>query len=1609
MKALIPSVSSVQKLMDLNAEDQVRVMKMCADGDAYLGDAVMSDVNAPTAPEPAQDGTAPTSTTAELAKKSKKGSVPPSLCPLTGIRTSTLFQLMPPPSSGLQIELAKSGRSACRQCSKFIQEDSIRMGYMALSEQTGFEVPEWNHLTCFFGPDCKLALPADLNMAKGFDKLPVGHKCEVRGEWQRAILRRVLATLKEKEAILPPEFPVNSGNSSVSDSGASDAKVATVEALAVLEDIFTSQETKIPSGSIFDILSLDSCEFSYTNGCGSMSDDQRRSVQGDEPRLASALMKLMENVVFNNTPLSVRDIADLGLRQDLLPLRSEASTALAKSPSDSLETLLDLAYSAQTLFPFVQVYTGTEAPLTQARGRRTKDVAEPVLLTEEEVKALPLMPIDAPGAAPATSGNKGRGKKSRGKDSEAEVDVTASTSNSNPTYEPAEANADGIFIRQYGDKRYAWSPLLTPESPHYIDVIPARKTKAALASAVAEIAVAECRELQGLWSGVSLPIIKWAIDSTKGVPAFADATIEIVDRDGKRVTAPILFNGVSNDNITTMIGDAVPRLDLHDIHVRICGVVTSVDTTISTTTSASSSSTTAVTPASSSTTASLSTALLHIPHMDIPLLRAYTAKNCSLGSVAPLWTWSRYVLQRNDLMYALWSNALKVDAALKEMLAQPTPIPIPSSASQSTSITADDADAVAETTGKATRGKKKGKSAPATASTTPTAATDAVEADTLPKDYPEPMLPAKVRAVLNAMLEAALIIGTKSAAVDAPIAVHGAATASAETLGGASPGGMSLQGAIAVIGADRRALKAFESQFTAERVTAPAMKKLLIANGLERLSHGVEAFANGINLLYRGRFPDCPVCGQRSLQEEYGQYKCSAYVDSFTPCHFTAETLKMEAPDIPEELRDTFPIFDNYKFVPHPLPLDALRAKALHEQRSWADQDAAAAARLREGLRRRRFLEENEANDDSGRHASNRVIVKGRVAVSDAAELAVNHHVVDPGAYTVVRNGREKVKYRRDIDPYSVTLVATDILNDRNSYAKLQLLKRDDAQVYVLQKEWGRVGTSSGGVTTHTFSTLATGIAAFEEEFLEKSGNEWGQRPYVAKRGFLYPVSSESFAEDEEDEEDCVACTLPDRLIRILERICNKDEVSRTLRALRLDVNRLPAGKLTVERVKEGYACLAAMDHLLRQAWNRSGETASEITSNTAESTNIIANVERARQTAQSSQDTVSDSIASDSAPAEAAEHPSQSPEEPEEQSEARKQELEELKKNTVPPLTPQERAQLIGWNNRYFTLIPHHLGTRQTYTFHDVLLNPHVVSCLARVMEESAFLERLINVAETVKALTNGNGDSNANVATPAVVASGAPSATMLNSAASAVTAVSADATADDEEECKNGGSVKRSKVTVDATATTIVNTDTMTDTTTTTSTIVTTTSSPTSSTVSVTTSSTTTTSSSVDTQLLHPLDRHYRALKATLEPIPHDSHEFSLIRDYLLRTHAPTHSDYALELIDVVKVSREGEAARYQQAVDRVYVDIESAIKAEKEGKRARDEDVQDRLNRKLLWHGTRTANVAGILKSGLKISPVGSIITGKLFGEGIYMGTFISATIVLTHAFAACSSCS
>ena len=113
-----------------------------------------------------------------------------------------------------------------------------------------------------------------------------------------------------------------------------------------------------------------------------------------------------------------------------------------------------------------------------------------------------------------------------------------------------------------------------------------------------------------------------------------------------------------------------------------------------------------------------------------------------------------------------------------------------------------------------------------------------------------------------------------------------------------------------------------------------------------------------------------------------------------------------------------------------------------------------------------------------------------------------------------------------------------------------------------------------------------------------------------------------------------------------------------------------------------------------------------------------------------------------------------------------------------------------------------------------------------------------------------------------------------------------------------------------------------------------------------------------------VNPIDRKYDQLKIDIQPMEKKSKEFKLVEKSIKSTHASTHNLYTMEVLDLFSLDKSNETAQFNNCG-----------------------------NSKLLFHGSRLSNWAGILGNGLKIAPPEAPVTGYMFGKGVYFADMSS----------------
>lgn len=125
-----------------------------------------------------------------------------------------------------------------------------------------------------------------------------------------------------------------------------------------------------------------------------------------------------------------------------------------------------------------------------------------------------------------------------------------------------------------------------------------------------------------------------------------------------------------------------------------------------------------------------------------------------------------------------------------------------------------------------------------------------------------------------------------------------------------------------------------------------------------------------------------------------------------------------------------------------------------------------------------------------------------------------------------------------------------------------------------------------------------------------------------------------------------------------------------------------------------------------------------------------------------------------------------------------------------------------------------------------------------------------------------------------------------------------------------------------------------------------------------------------------LHPTDRKYKSLGINLTPVERDDEIFAVLEKFVYNTHAPTHNNYGLKVLDIIEVDRPAEAVAFPR----------------------RSASID---NHQFMWHGSRMSNWVGILSQGLRIAPPEAPVTGYMFGKGVYFADISSKSANYCHA--------
>uniref|UniRef100_A0A6B2KY06 Poly [ADP-ribose] polymerase n=1 Tax=Arcella intermedia TaxID=1963864 RepID=A0A6B2KY06_9EUKA len=176
----------------------------------------------------------------------------------------------------------------------------------------------------------------------------------------------------------------------------------------------------------------------------------------------------------------------------------------------------------------------------------------------------------------------------------------------------------------------------------------------------------------------------------------------------------------------------------------------------------------------------------------------------------------------------------------------------------------------------------------------------------------------------------------------------------------------------------------------------------------------------------------------------------------------------------------------------------------------------------------------------------------------------------------------------KNMELFNVLLTQTDIKSGDNKFYQLLLFdKNGKGESFGVYRKWGRVGTTIGGYTVSTPSDFSSALEFFEEQYLDKTGNEWKDRHQFKKMpGKYLPVevdnSQNTKEQPSEQINENIPCYLDPRVADVINLIFDVNMLTREMKELEIDVRKMPLGKLTTSSIQKGYSVLTEIDTLLK-------------------------------------------------------------------------------------------------------------------------------------------------------------------------------------------------------------------------------------------------------------------------------------------------------------------------------------------------------------------------------------------------------------------------------------------
>ncbi|KAE9552545.1 hypothetical protein FO519_004242 [Halicephalobus sp. NKZ332] len=352
-----------------------------------------------------------------------------------------------------------------------------------------------------------------------------------------------------------------------------------------------------------------------------------------------------------------------------------------------------------------------------------------------------------------------------------------------------------------------------------------------------------------------------------------------------------------------------------------------------------------------------------------------------------------------------------------------------------------------------------------------------------------------------------------------------------------------------------------------DHLTQEEIETILQANGrYKRKKDGKEGTVDQLaDCIIFGVPEKCPDCDNGTLfyNTQFHKYTCHGYISEYTRCTYGSRNPTRSVIKIPKSIRE-----QNEFLKTHVFP-------NLPERYYAPGMDEINSVQVDDPLKKLKKKRKSEVAESK---SSKSAIVKNGCSIDGDCEVAEIAHV---------HTDKKGV-------PYQATLGYTSLAENRNSYYKLQLLKNDKDDEYYLFRSWGRIGSTQGGHKTEYFDEdLEGAVHEFGKIFKDKTGNEWEERHEFKKHPGLMDLlemeldGKDSLRDQKVDWRNSKS-NLPKKIKKLLAMIFDVESINNTMKALDLDTEKMPLGKLSTAHIKKAYGVLQELDFIINDSRDKS-------------------------------------------------------------------------------------------------------------------------------------------------------------------------------------------------------------------------------------------------------------------------------------------------------------------------------------------------------------------------------------------------------------------------------------